>query len=83
VDEIFPRLCQKAGVNPAEKVPSYSSDAPGETVNYRFSKIYSKVFRLICKFRYNVLLHDPRPRMGNTAEDVFAPLLQRDPARPV
>ena len=83
VDEIFPRLCQKAGVNPAEKVPSYSSDAPRETLNYRLSKVYSKVFRNICKFRYNVLLHDPRPRMGNTAEDIFAPLLQRDSARPV
>lgn len=83
VEEIFPRLCQKAGVNPSEKVPSYSSDAPGETVNYRLSKVSSKVFRLMCKFRYNVLLRDPRPRMGNTAEDIFAPMLQRDPARPV
>jgi hypothetical protein len=83
VDEIFPRLCKKAGVNPAEKVPSYSSDAPKETVNYRLSKVYSKLFRLMCKFRYNLLLHDARPRMGNTAEDIFAPLLQRDPARPV
>jgi hypothetical protein len=83
VDEIFPRLCEKARVNPAEKVPSYSSDAPRETLNYRLSKVYSKVFRTICKVRYNVLLHDPRPRMGNTAEDIFAPFLQRDPARPV
>jgi hypothetical protein len=83
VDEIFPRLCQKARVNPADKVPSYSSDAPRETLNYRLSKVYSKVFRHICKFRYNVLLRDPRPRMGNTAEDIFAPLLQRASARPV
>ena len=83
MSEVFPRLCEKAGVNPNEKVPSYSSDAPRETVNYRLSKVYSKMFRLMCKFRYNVLLHDSRPRMGNTAEDIFAPLLQRDPARPV
>ena len=83
VEEIFPRLCQKAGVNPAEKVPSYSSDAKAETLNYRLSKIYSKAYRNICKFRYNVLLRDPRPRMGNTAEDIFGPLLQRDPARSV
>jgi hypothetical protein len=83
VDEIFPRLCQKAAVNPAEKIPSYGSDAKSETLNYRLSKVYSKVFRIICKFRYNVLLRDPRPRMGNTAEDILAPLLQRDPARPV
>lgn len=83
VDEIFPRLCQKAGVNATEKIPSYAADGSGETLNYRLSKVYSKTFRLICKFRYNILLHDPRPRMGNTAEDIFAPLLQRDPARPV
>jgi sulfotransferase famil protein len=83
VDEIFPRLCEKARVNPAEKVPPYSSDAPRETLNYRLSKVYSKVFRNICKFRYNVLLHDSRPRMGNTAEDIFAPFLERDAARRV
>jgi hypothetical protein len=83
VDEIFPRLCQKAGVNPGEKIPSYANAGSGETLNYRLSKVYSKAFRIICKFRYNVLLRDPRPRMGNTAEDIFAPLLQRDPARPV
>jgi hypothetical protein len=81
VDEIFPRLCQKAAVDPAEKIPSYARDGSGETLNYRLSKVYSKAYRLICKFRYNVLLRDPRPRMGNTAEDIFAPLLQRDPAR--
>jgi len=83
VDEVFPRLCAKAGVNPEEKVPSYSSDAPRETVNYRLSKVCSKMFRELCKFRYNVLLRDARPRLGNTAEDIFAPLLQREPARPV
>jgi len=83
VDEIFPRLCRKVGINPDEKVPTNSSDAKAATLNYRLSKVYSKAYRNICKFRYNVILRDPRPRMGNTAEDIFGPLLQRDPARPV
>lgn len=83
VKEIFPRLCQKAGVDPAERVPSYQSDRGTRCVNYQLSRVYSKLFRHLCKLRYNMILHDPRPELGNTAEDIFGPLLQRDPARAV
>ncbi len=83
VNEVFPRLCQKAGVNPAEKVPSYQSDSSTEQMNYRLSRLYSRMFRHLCKLRYNLILRDARPRLGNTAEDIFGPLLQRDPARAV
>jgi hypothetical protein len=82
VNEIFPRLCQKVGVNPVEKVPSYQTYTNEETLNYRLSRFYSKMFRHLCKVRYDVILRDPRPRMGNTAEDIFGPLLARDPSRP-
>jgi hypothetical protein len=83
VNEIFPRLCQKAGVNLAEKAPSYQSDSSTEQMNYRLSRFYSRMFRHLCKLRYNLILRDTRPRLGNTAEDIFGPLLQRDPARAV
>jgi hypothetical protein len=83
VNEIFPRLCRKAGVNPAEKVPSYQSEGSTKKLNYQLSRVYSKLFRHLCKLRYNVILHDARPEMGNTAEDIFGPLLERDPARAV
>jgi len=83
VNEIFPRLCRKAGVDPAERAPSYQSDGSTKCLNYQLSRVYSKLFRHLCKLRYNTILHDPRPQLGNTAEDIFGPLLQRDPARAV
>ena len=83
VNEVFPRLCRKAGVDPAEKVSSYQSEGSARRLNYQLSRIYSKLFRHLCRLRYNVILRDPRPRLGNTAEDIFGPLLQRDPARAV
>jgi hypothetical protein len=83
VNEIFPKLCQKAGVNPAEKVPSYQVEGSTKRLNYRLSRVYSKMYRHLCALRYNLILHDPRPRLGNTAQDIFGPLLERDPARAV
>ena len=83
VNEVFPRLCRKAGVDPAEKVSSYQSEGSARRLNYQLSRVYSKLFRHLCRLRYNVILRDPRPRLGNTAEDIFGPLLQRDPARAV
>jgi hypothetical protein len=83
VNEVFPRLCRKAGVDPAEKVPSYQSAGSTKRLNYQLSRVYSKLFRHLCRLRYNVILHDPRPRLGNTAQDIFGPLLARDPARAV
>ena len=81
VNEVFPRLCRKAGVDPAEKAPSYQSEGSTKRLNYQLSRVYNKLFRHLCSLRYDVILHDPRPRLGNTAQDIFGPLLQRDPAR--
>lgn len=83
VNEIFPRLCRQAGVDPAGKAPSYQSEGSTKRLNYKLSRVYSKLFRHLCKLRYNVILHDARPRLGNMAEDIFGPLLARDPARAV
>jgi hypothetical protein len=83
VNEIFPRLCRKAGVDPAETVPSYQCEGSTKRWNYQLSRVYSKMFRHLCKLRYNLILHDARPQLGNTAEDICGPLLQRDPARAV
>ena len=83
VNEIFPRLCRKTGVDLAEKVPSYQSEGSTKRLNYQLSRVYSKLFRHLCKLRYNVILRDSRPRLGNTAEDIFGPLLAQDPARAV
>jgi hypothetical protein len=82
VNEIFPRLCQKAGVNPSEKVPSYQTYTHDWLPKFQLSRFYNRIFRQLCKIRYNVLLRDSRPLLGNTAQDVFAPLLERDPSRP-
>jgi hypothetical protein len=82
VNEIFPALCRKAGVAPSEKVPSYATCTEGFLFNYQSCRFYNRIFRQICKFRYNVVLRDSRPRLGNTAQDIFAPLLERDPNRP-
>jgi hypothetical protein len=83
VNEIFPRLCRKVGVSPTEKAPSYQCDGSTKRLNYQLSRGYSKLFRHLCKLRYNFILRDTRPRLGNTAEDIFGPLLQVDPARAV
>jgi hypothetical protein len=81
VTEIFPRLCRKAGVNPSDDVPSYQTDRREKSPRFRLGHWHAQLFRQICKFRYDVILRDRRPRLGNTAEDIFAPLLERDPRR--
>ncbi len=84
VDEIFPRLCQKAGVNPADKVPvvfQRCAEGDGELSIEQGST--AKCSATCANFGINVLFRDPRPRMGNTAEDIFGPLAaERDPGAP-
>jgi hypothetical protein len=82
VNEIFPALCRKAGVDPSVPVPSYRTTTKKFWWNYESSRFYNRLYRQICKIRYNVILHDRRPLLGNTAQDIFAPLLERDPNRP-
>jgi hypothetical protein len=52
VNEIFPRLCQKAGINPANKVTSYEIPTNDRPLKYRLGRLYNKVFfRQLCKLR--------------------------------
>lgn len=75
--EIFPALCAKAGVKPDEPVPSFGTYQHERLPIYQAGRFYNRIYRQVCKFRYQVLLHDPRPLLGNVANDIFAPLLQK------
>lgn len=49
-DEIFPRLCAKAGLSPAEEVPSYDRYGSEIKPKYLLSHLYNMLFyRQICK----------------------------------
>ncbi|HWD94043.1 MAG TPA: sulfotransferase family 2 domain-containing protein [Verrucomicrobiae bacterium] len=81
LNEILPRLCRQAGVNPAGTIPSYQNRPANRLGKGNAARLYNRMFRQICKVRYDFLVRDPRPRMGNTDQDIFAPLLERDPNR--
>lgn len=49
--EIFPRMCEKAGVNPSEKVESHAVLSDGLSLRFQMSGFYNKVFRQIYKVR--------------------------------
>jgi hypothetical protein len=54
-NEIFPKLCRKAGVNPAEEVPSYEISTNAGQWNFRVSRLFNKVwFRQIYKVRHRL-----------------------------
>jgi len=51
-NEILPKLCEKAGVNPSDKlktIETYTNELPWR---YLVGRFYNKVFRQICKLRY-------------------------------
>jgi len=51
-NEIFPRLCAKAGVNPSEKVEPRAVSADGLSLRYRLSGFYNKrIFRELYRIR--------------------------------
>ena len=51
-NEIFPRLCAKAGVDPSEKVEPRAVSADGLTFRYRLSGLYNKrIFRELYRLR--------------------------------
>jgi len=54
LNEIFPKLCRKAGVNPADKAPSYEVLKNDMMVKYKFGRVYNKVFRQIYKVRRRI-----------------------------
>jgi hypothetical protein len=51
VNEIFPRLCEKAGVDPSDKAPSYETYANQRMLKYQLGRFYNKIFRQVYKVR--------------------------------
>ncbi len=51
VNEVFPRLCRKAGFNPSDKVPTFESSAHKTGMKFLFGRWYNKLFRQVCKLR--------------------------------
>jgi hypothetical protein len=78
VNEIFPRLCEKAGINPSDKTPSYQDHTRKTLRSFLTGRLYNRLYRQLCKVYYR---NDPRPLLGNTAQDVLAPLLEKLPGR--
>jgi hypothetical protein len=54
LNEIFPKLGQKAGVNVAEAAPSYEVPAHNQLIKLKFGRVYNKVFRQIYKVRHRL-----------------------------
>lgn len=54
LNEIFPKLCAKAGVNPAEQVASYEVSTNNRLIKYKSGRVYNKVFRQIYKVRHAI-----------------------------
>lgn len=48
--EVFPRLCQKAGVDPSEKVGSFEATKPPGW-KFHVGRTYNKLYRQVCKLR--------------------------------
>jgi hypothetical protein len=49
--EIFPRLCEKAGVKASDPIPSYDNNVKPAGIRYRAGRFYNRVFRQMCKLR--------------------------------
>jgi Sulfotransferase family len=65
VNEIFPEICRKAGLNPAGNVPSYEVSRTDNLLKYKFGRLYNKSFRQIYKFRQKFFdLADAPPAAG-------------------
>lgn len=61
-NEIFPRLCAKAGVNPLEKVEPRAVSADGLTLRYRLGGLYNKrIFRELYRIRSFLRREAPDP----------------------
>ena len=50
-NEIFPKLCRKAGLNPLDMTPCYEVSTNDMWLKYKFGRFYNKVFRQIYKVR--------------------------------
>ena len=51
LNEIFPRLCEKAGFSPSDKVSSYEIFSGGVHARNQIGRFYNKVFRELYKLR--------------------------------
>ena len=51
-NEISPKLCRKAGLNPLDKTPSYEVSTNDMWLKYKSGRFYNKVFRQIYKVRH-------------------------------
>lgn len=54
LNEIFPKLCQKAGVNPTNPAPSCEVTTNNMWLKYKFGRVYNKMFRQIYKARHKI-----------------------------
>jgi hypothetical protein len=55
VKEVFPKLCEKAGLNLADKVSSYEIFSGGIHTRNQIGRFYNKVFRELYKLRSKVV----------------------------
>jgi hypothetical protein len=51
LNNVFPRICEKAGLQPDSKVASFESQESGRLLTYHLGRLHNKLFRLVCKFR--------------------------------
>jgi hypothetical protein len=59
VNEIFPKICRKAGFDPADKGRSYEIFTSENHLKYKFGRAYNKVFRQIYKARRKIFYPGP------------------------
>jgi hypothetical protein len=71
-NEIFPKLCRKAGLNPLDKARSFEVSKNEREVVIQFGRIYNKVFRQIYKVRHQI--YYPSDGDSATKSDRIKPL---------
>ena len=54
VNEIFPKLCRRAGIKLTDQAPTYEVSKNEHAFKNRFGRIYNKVFRQIYKARHRI-----------------------------
>ena len=54
VNEVFPRLCQKAGLSPSDNVATYDTYTNTNKPRFLAGRYYNKIYRQICKIRYKL-----------------------------
>lgn len=64
VNEIFPSLCERAGLRPDEKVASFETSSDAIAPRYSLGRFYNRIFRQACKFRRNSKSVDNYPEVS-------------------